>query len=1401
MANLPANMGEALWIGQGAGSNFFNEGVGQGTTNQGGAHTDYTQAQIVSGVAEATEPTHFFLNGSGDPTFSIRSEAGTTSTGTQHPRSELRELLSDGDTKAAWDGRTGKHYMQGRSRITEFTDRRPWVCFFQSHGSSNSPNTSDLARVQTEGTNGTTTNLSIVCRYTPPSSSSETRVVLRNGYNVNTWVNWRMMIGGDTSADNGRLRVWLDDVEVLNVTGMGQIGTYFKTGCYLQDSVAEGATAGTGGTVEMERGSLQVWHTGYPAPTTPIFTGGVDGGGGVADATPPTIPSNVAAIRGDTTATLTWDASTDNVGVDHYVVRRAVAGGGGPVTTTADLGQTANSASTSASSANKTVVSKFTAGTTGVVTEGHARLWVDTGTASVEMVVYADSGGAPTTLLGTSGTVSVTNTTEAVKDFTFTGGNQAAITEGTDYWIGFTWADPGTNSVNWSRNSVAGNSAQNSSHGANPFGTVSSLTGPIDAYVVVSTTTTGDGATDIAHPTSTTYTDTGRTNGVELTYTISAVDAASNESGVSAEVTVTPGPADVTAPTVPASLVATAGDRNVGLSWSASTDADTGVRNYRVYRDSVLVGVPTVTAFVDSELSNGATYSYTVSAVDNSLNESAQSGAQTATPTAPALGGMPFLTGDFGTGAGIAVEFAFGADLTADAESWAWTDVTADVRQDPGISTSLGRNDESSTSNPAQFSLVLTNSSGDYSKGGRSRHWPYIRRNTPVRLRIDPNDGGGGRVVFLGGADGWTPGWDATTGQIPVVTLSASGTLRRLAQGDAPLQSAYRRAMVSASDVMAYWPMEEGDASRLAPAVRGGSDMVVTVGTPDWASDSGFFSSASLPKLRDGQLVADVNPYTDTGTSQVQFLLHLPDDATTTVPNEAIFCSIFTTGSIARIDLAYQTFPALDILFYGTDGTKIYSINPGFNIGGELGRLSFGLTQSGSDVYWLMGFTTATPGTTVSTTTNSGVGFFGTVNGGQILTGKTFGIVSQVQFNPGRNMGDTGIGHLAVRNTGTNIGTLDQIRAGLRTERIPLLAYIGEYATSPVAGAGRLERLCEENSVPLTRYGSNPGDPYPALSDADTVGPQLVAPLLTLLHEVEAADQGQIWDGRTNGLAYTTRRRREDGNVRLTIDASADELADSFAPVDDDQRTRNRVEVKRTHGISTTYQDSDGPLGTAVIGIYDDSQTVNLGRDADVLQNAQWRVGLGTVEGLRYPSVTVDLRTAPSLAGNALDIVPGERIDVVGLDTTLEQFTAASVSLIVEGIAHEITAASWRVTFQCSPFEPWAVGRVAAETGDTSDMLMRPDTDGAEVAFDAAAGDTSLSVATDFGAFLWTTYADDYPLTLSVGGLPVVATACSGATSPQTFTVAPLQVARTAGMAVSLWEPRRLGLGETTGDD
>jgi hypothetical protein len=197
-----------------------------------------------------------------------------------------------------------------------------------------------------------------------------------------------------------------------------------------------------------------------------------------------------------------------------------------------------------------------------------------------------------------------------------------------------------------------------------------------------------------------------------------------------------------------------------------------------------------------------------------------------------------------------------------------------------------------------------------------------------------------------------------------------------------------------------------------------------------------------------------------------------------------------------------------------------------------------------------------------------------------------------------------------------------------------LIAHVGEYATA--FPTGRLYRLCVGERVPLTQYGNGA-----TLGEIDRMGPQLVAPLLDLLRECEDRRPGPAVGRPQRGPVLQHRRHRSIATAALTIDASAGQLGPGFAPVDDDQRNRNKMTVTRLHGVSVTYEDTVGPLGTAAIGIYDDSATINTYSDDYVAQYARWFVQLGTVEGYRYPSVTVDLARPPSWPRRCWTSTPG----------------------------------------------------------------------------------------------------------------------------------------------------------------
>jgi fibronectin type 3 domain-containing protein len=150
-------------------------------------------------------------------------------------------------------------------------------------------------------------------------------------------------------------------------------------------------------------------------------------------------------------------------------------------------------------------------------------------------------------------------------------------------------------------------------------------------YYVKRATTSGGPYTQISSPAVTTYTDTVLTNGTKYFYVVSAYNSA-GQSANSAEVNATP-TAPPTPPTAPANLQATAGNGQVSLTWTASA----GATSYHVKRSTTngsgyaQIAAPTVANYMDTSLTNGATYYYVVTAL-NSAGESANSTQASATP-------------------------------------------------------------------------------------------------------------------------------------------------------------------------------------------------------------------------------------------------------------------------------------------------------------------------------------------------------------------------------------------------------------------------------------------------------------------------------------------------------------------------------------------------------------------------------------------------------------------------------------------------------------------------------------------------------------------------------------------------------------------------------------------------
>lgn len=713
-----------------------------------------------------------------------------------------------------------------------------------------------------------------------------------------------------------------------------------------------------------------------------------------------------------------------------------------------------------------------------------------------------------------------------------------------------------------------------------------------------------------------------------------------------------------------------------------------------------------------------------------------------------------------GPNARLEVSLAWGADLAADPATWTWTEITSDILQADGkkISITKGRANEASATQPAKCSFQVDNRLGGYSLGPQSSNWPNVRRGTPLRVRVDP-DGAGFDTRFFGEVTGFSPSWDIT-GTDARVDISAAGTLRRLGQGVAPILSCYKRAVLDLADVVAYWPCEDGkDSKVIASALTDGSPMVIGGSAeypyPKFQDNDDFLCSDSLPMVERTRWTGVVPAHTGTGEVQARMLIRMPEDSLS-----GTTCVIATLhlsgGTISRVEMYYEVDGLMGLRGFTSAGASAFdTTGVAFASDNTIRLWTITLTQSGGNVAYSL--------SALAVGYDGGGQFSGTA------TTHTLGTTSAVVIGANLDVLDAVIGHISVHTTAGNPFEFES----------KLNAHFNDTATE------RITRLCAENDVPLTLVGS---------SDI-LAGPQSIAPLVKVLREAETADQGLLYDGTSNGLTYLSRASRENLAATLTLDASAGDPAKEVTPIDDDQRTVNKATATRQGGAKASHEDATGPMGTAEIGIYDSSITVNITQDSDIVDYASWLVHLGTVEGYRWPRLHLDLAKRPAFAPAWSAAELNVRVDVTNLSTVRTQAPAGTLSLLVEGYTETIDQFRWDVTMNCSPYQNWIIGTLAADSGDTSATLLRASSDGSTLNSSASAGATSLSVATPSGP-LWTTAADDFPFDISVSGMRVTVTGISGASSPQTFTVTGSTVikALSAGLVVDLWQPPVPGL-------
>jgi len=146
--------------------------------------------------------------------------------------------------------------------------------------------------------------------------------------------------------------------------------------------------------------------------------------------------------------------------------------------------------------------------------------------------------------------------------------------------------------------------------------------------------------TKVAETAGTTHLDTGLSPATNYEYRVSAVNGQGLESALSSRASATT--FDATGPSTPGDLTATtAGTDRIDLEWSGSSDPESGIAGYRIYRDGARVGQTAQRQYTDVALDPATEYEYRVSAVNGQGLESDRSNPASATtldaspPTVP----------------------------------------------------------------------------------------------------------------------------------------------------------------------------------------------------------------------------------------------------------------------------------------------------------------------------------------------------------------------------------------------------------------------------------------------------------------------------------------------------------------------------------------------------------------------------------------------------------------------------------------------------------------------------------------------------------------------------------------------------------------------------------------------
>lgn len=741
-------------------------------------------------------------------------------------------------------------------------------------------------------------------------------------------------------------------------------------------------------------------------------------------------------------------------------------------------------------------------------------------------------------------------------------------------------------------------------------------------------------------------------------------------------------------------------------------------------------------------------------------------------PGAQRLGG-PFLPDVFPRG-GQSLEAAFGADLSADPSTWVFTDVTTPyVQWNPGVAIQIGSvGTAAKRLIPSSLTATLLNDQdggGDWTIGNATGRWgSQLRENTPIRGRLDLGSGAVDR--FCGYLTSVPPTRTAAGGNF--VALTAHGAARQIAKGKSAAFSALRKSLGRALP-NAYWPLEKGAGGTVgASAVSGVPDMTVTAGSVSFGTaDDSLPSSLPLAQFNRDGVAGQL-----TGVIPAQFSAAIVGAVVWSVEFVMKSSTLGAGESVAVVDWNVRGTIDLWGVFLtpaGEGGLKLQYVNT------SGGTASFTSSLGFDDGEWHH--------VRIDCQQTAGIAVQATVDGTQIISQSTTGTngeITTVIVNPLAESADTvpSVGHFAVWN-GARPNTENTYDA--------FLGHAGDTV------AERMLRLAAEAGVTLDIIG---------VAD-DHVGPQRAGAFLDLLQDAIDVDAGGILtDGISWGLTYYTRQSAYSAEACLTVDSADGDFPSPLPATHSDQGRVNKFTASDPlTNADRTFEQTAGPMGSdpvTGVGTYDDGGQFRVNVVDQLDQLAAWTVGQGTVPGLRWPAIPIEL-AKPATSAKAADWLachPLCRVDARGISTGY----LPDRSLILRGWVERWNSRRWWLVLSTGTYDEYAVSTIATDSGDISEFTSWYEVDEDVVtAGPLSAGGVAVTVNLSSTGTVLThpavsTYADDLlGLYVNLDGLKVGVTAISAPSGGQQIvSLTGSDVVRPvpAGTALLAWDPFVAGL-------